>query len=163
MCSLFTAPRSKRTNVEVVFRPCFSAGCSSSDIKAEYFSNCRANSSEIRRGLFAGVWPLLADIFILLWLKWVPTGNGCGLLPTPTFRSRTSCLASTGVFPKIPLSRSSPGSVLPLLPTFFFFVCCPPWWMLPRPPPLRCGWCQWLQISGHWYFLSLDGSEEAER
>lgn len=148
-------------NVEVIFS--YSAGCSSSDTKTEYFSSYRANNGEIHRGLFACVWLLSAVIFILLWLKRVPMVNGWGLLPIPTFRCRTSRLASTGVILKIPLSCSSPGSMLPLFSTFFFFLSSLPWWMLPRPLPLQCGWCQLLQISGQWYLLSLGVPEEAER
>lgn len=34
MCNLFIASRSNRINVEVIFRSCFSAGCSSSDIQS---------------------------------------------------------------------------------------------------------------------------------
>lgn len=100
--------------------------------KQSYFSKYRTNNGEIHRGIFACMWLLSAVIFILLRLKWVPTGNSCSLLAIPTFRSRTPSLASTGVFPKIPPSCSSPGSMSPWLPTFFSFVCSLPWGMLAK-------------------------------
>lgn len=56
----------------------------------------------------------------------VSTGNSCSSIALPTSRSRTSCLTSTGAFPKIPPSCRRPGSMHLLLPTFFFFCVLSP-------------------------------------
>lgn len=45
------------------------------------------------------------------------------------------CLTPTGVFPKIPLSCSGPGSKPSVLPTFCLFERSLPWWMVPRSLP----------------------------
>lgn len=144
--NLLIASQYNRMNMEVISDPAALQGIPVL-IAREFIQVQNKVGLDSQTG-FACVWLLSVVAFILLWLKQVPTGNSCTLLAIPAFRSRTSCLASTGFVLKIPLSCSMPGSMRPLLPTVFFFVCSLPWWMLPRALPLWCGWCHWFRCVG---------------